>query len=277
MPLRAVHATGASDADSDAGDATVDSLKIKLVSNTGKEVLFSVKKTTKLGKVMRAYCSRLGIPVESVRFLVDGNRINEDMLVEQSGLENNDVVDVVVTMEGGGGGLAENGDENTMKRTKRRRDEDADEETAHLAMIEHLGWAGRSQREQDGGLCFRAAATVELLTDLRAAAKLRKALRGEYDHGYVANFDEELELAREIRARAQFAQSEHHEFSRFQDKLDHADKLHDATMAAANRLAPRTSKPKEPATPVPLPTVAAPQPSRPPSPTFAVPSYMEGR
>ena len=77
-------------------------LRIKLVSNTNKEVLFEVSGTTKLGTVMNAYCNRLKIPVNSVRFLFDGNRINEGLLVSQAGLEQDDIIDVQEEMEGGG-------------------------------------------------------------------------------------------------------------------------------------------------------------------------------
>ena len=77
-------------------------LRIKLVSNTNKEVLFEVSGTTKLGTVMNAYCTRLKIPINSVRFLFDGNRINEGLLVSQAGLEQDDIIDVQEAMEGGG-------------------------------------------------------------------------------------------------------------------------------------------------------------------------------
>ena len=78
-------------------------LRIKLVSNTNKEVLFEVSGKTKLGTVMHAYCNRLKIPINSVRFLFDGNRINEGLLVSQAGLEQDDIIDVQEAMEGGGG------------------------------------------------------------------------------------------------------------------------------------------------------------------------------
>ena len=79
-------------------------IRIKLVSNRGREVLFQVQASTKLGVVMRSYCQRLRLNSNSVRFLFDGNRINEGLLVSQSGLENGDIVDVQESFEGGGGG-----------------------------------------------------------------------------------------------------------------------------------------------------------------------------
>ena len=80
-----------------------NAIRIKLMSNTGKEVQFQVKPTTKLGTIMHAYCQRLKLNIDSVRFLFDGNRMNEGLLVSQAGLEMDDIIDVQEAMEGGGG------------------------------------------------------------------------------------------------------------------------------------------------------------------------------
>tara|TARA_Y100001980_G_C14324844_1_gene144265 strand:- start:131 stop:424 length:294 start_codon:yes stop_codon:yes gene_type:complete len=78
-------------------------LRIRLVNWKGQEVLFQVKPSTKLGTVMRAYCTRLNMRMDATRFIFDGNRLNEGLLVSQSGLEDDDVIDVVEEMVGGGG------------------------------------------------------------------------------------------------------------------------------------------------------------------------------
>lgn len=80
-----------------------NAIRIKLMSNTGKEVQFQVKPATKLGTIMHAYCQRLKLNIDSVRFLFDGNRMNEALLVSQAGLEMDDIIDVQEAMEGGGG------------------------------------------------------------------------------------------------------------------------------------------------------------------------------
>ena len=93
----------------DVGIETSDDdqrLRIKLVSSKGQEVLFQVKPSTKLGTVMRAYCTRLNMRMDATRFIFDGNRLNEGLLVSQSGLEDDDVIDVAEEMVGGGGGGA---------------------------------------------------------------------------------------------------------------------------------------------------------------------------
>ncbi len=81
-------------------------LRVKLVSSKGQEVLFQVKPSTTLGTVMRAYCTRLNLQMDAIRFIFDGNRLNESMLVSQSELEMDDVIDVVEEMVGGGGSSA---------------------------------------------------------------------------------------------------------------------------------------------------------------------------
>ena len=75
--------------------ATQTKLRIKLVSNHGKETLFIVKPSTKLGRVMRAYCTRFNLRMDATRsFIFDGNRLNEGLLVSQSGLKYDDIIDV---------------------------------------------------------------------------------------------------------------------------------------------------------------------------------------
>ena len=78
----------------DVETQTNDELRIKLVSNHGKETLFIVKPSTKLGRVMRAYCTRLNLRMDATRFIFDGNRLNEGLRVSQSGLKYDDIIDV---------------------------------------------------------------------------------------------------------------------------------------------------------------------------------------
>ena len=44
----------------------------------GQETIFKVKRHTKMKKVFAAYASRRGIRVESLRFVLDGDRISPD-------------------------------------------------------------------------------------------------------------------------------------------------------------------------------------------------------
>ena len=105
---------------------------------TGEEVVFKVKKTTKLGKVMtvscsihkrtypgflgtqpsthprQAYAARKGVNAESIRFLYDGTRVQENQTPEELDIEDDDQIDV--SKVGGWAGLVGG----TEKRATRR-------------------------------------------------------------------------------------------------------------------------------------------------------------
>ncbi|KAF5319482.1 hypothetical protein D9619_008759 [Psilocybe cf. subviscida] len=53
-------------------------INIKVVSAAGEEVFFKIKRSTKLSKLQGAYASKVGKDVNSIRFLYDGTRINDD-------------------------------------------------------------------------------------------------------------------------------------------------------------------------------------------------------
>ncbi|KIH91309.1 hypothetical protein SPBR_02101 [Sporothrix brasiliensis 5110] len=54
--------------------APVEHLNIKVTDNNN-EVFFKIKRTTKLEKLMTAFCDRQGKSLSSVRFLFDGQRV----------------------------------------------------------------------------------------------------------------------------------------------------------------------------------------------------------
>lgn len=78
-----------------------EQLSIRVVAADGGAVYFKVKPRTSLKKLMDAYCKRAGVVRESVRFLVDGDRIKEDDTPETLGLENEDSIDAVIAQVGG--------------------------------------------------------------------------------------------------------------------------------------------------------------------------------
>jgi small ubiquitin-related modifier len=59
-----------------------DQLNIKVKDGDGNEVFFKVKKSTRLGKLRKAYAERMGKPENTVRFLYDGTRVNDDDTAE---------------------------------------------------------------------------------------------------------------------------------------------------------------------------------------------------
>merc|ERR1719361_869839 len=77
-------------------------INLKVKSQDGNEVYFKVKHTTKLSKLMNAYCNRVGKELSAVRFLFDGERLQPDATPEQLDMEDEDEIDAMVEQHGGG-------------------------------------------------------------------------------------------------------------------------------------------------------------------------------
>jgi len=78
-----------------------ETINVKVVSSSGDEVFFKIKRSTKLSKLQGAYASKVGKDVGSIRFLYDGTRINEDDTPASLDMEENDTIDVMVEQVGG--------------------------------------------------------------------------------------------------------------------------------------------------------------------------------
>ena len=74
-------------------------LNLKVKAQDGTEVYFKVKKTTKLKKLMDAYCARVGKEAGSIRFLFDGDRIAPESTPHQLGMEDEDEIDAMVEVK----------------------------------------------------------------------------------------------------------------------------------------------------------------------------------
>lgn len=79
-----------------------DVLTIRVKDQTGDEMMFKVKKATKMSKIFEAYASRRGISAASLRFMLDGERIQEEHTPKMLELEDNDQIDVMLQTLGGG-------------------------------------------------------------------------------------------------------------------------------------------------------------------------------
>ena len=64
-------------------------------------VFFKQKHDMKLQKLMRVFCQRQDVAMESVRFLFDGKRIRENQTPNELEMEDGDSIDVVVAQVGG--------------------------------------------------------------------------------------------------------------------------------------------------------------------------------
>ena len=81
------------------GAEGAEKIKIKVKSSTthvqSEDIIhFKVKKTTKLSKLMEAWCQRQGLPFKACRFVFDGDRLKGDETPESLGMEDDDQIDV---------------------------------------------------------------------------------------------------------------------------------------------------------------------------------------
>jgi small ubiquitin-related modifier len=88
-------------ADGAETEAKEDTITLRVREQTGEEMFFKVKKGTKMQKIFSAYADRRGIQVQSLRFMLDGERIQPDNTPKMLELEENDQIDVMLDMVGG--------------------------------------------------------------------------------------------------------------------------------------------------------------------------------
>ena len=74
---------------------------IRVRDQTGDEMFFKVKKTTKMEKILSAYAQRRGVSLQSLRFMLDGTRIKETDTPKMLELDDNDQIDVMLEATGG--------------------------------------------------------------------------------------------------------------------------------------------------------------------------------
>ena len=72
----------------------VEYIKLKVVGQEENEIHYRVKTTTLLGKLKKSYSDRVGVPVDSLKFLFDGRRIHDDETPELLEMEHEDVIEV---------------------------------------------------------------------------------------------------------------------------------------------------------------------------------------
>lgn len=85
----------------DGEETAGDTIQLRVRDQTGDEMFFKVKKTTKMSKIFEAYAGRRGIGVGSLRFMLDGERIQPENTPKMLELEENDQIDVMLETVGG--------------------------------------------------------------------------------------------------------------------------------------------------------------------------------
>ncbi|KAH7818210.1 putative small ubiquitin-related modifier [Monocercomonoides exilis] len=85
----------------EADKTKTEYLNVRVRSATGEEVYFKIKRSTPLKKLMAAYCSRENLIPSSVRFMLDGTRVNPTDTPEKLDMEDGDMIDAEVEQTGG--------------------------------------------------------------------------------------------------------------------------------------------------------------------------------
>ncbi|KEY71618.1 hypothetical protein S40285_06145 [Stachybotrys chlorohalonatus IBT 40285] len=80
--------------------ANSEHLNIKVTDNNN-EVFFKIKRSTKLEKLMTAFCERQGKALSSVRFLFEGSRVQPTDTPDQLEMADGDTLEVHQEQVGG--------------------------------------------------------------------------------------------------------------------------------------------------------------------------------
>lgn len=75
-------------------------LNVKLVDQDGVELYFKIRPSATLQGLMHAFCNRQGVSMGSIRFLFDGNRINQTQTPSQLDMVDGDIIDVMIEQQG---------------------------------------------------------------------------------------------------------------------------------------------------------------------------------
>ena len=76
-------------------------LEIVCKDGNAQKVRFKIKKTTELGRVMKAYAAKQGVDQKVLRFLFDGNPVRAEDTAKTLEMEDGDEIDVFMEQQGG--------------------------------------------------------------------------------------------------------------------------------------------------------------------------------
>mmetsp|Transcript_12812 Transcript_12812/g.24340 ORF Transcript_12812/g.24340 Transcript_12812/m.24340 type:complete len:90 (-) Transcript_12812:193-462(-) len=76
-------------------------ITLRVRDQTGEETFFKIKKTTKMQKVFETYAQRKGVQVGSLRFMLDGERIDPTQTPKMLELDDQDQIDCLLEQVGG--------------------------------------------------------------------------------------------------------------------------------------------------------------------------------
>ncbi|PVU95526.1 hypothetical protein BB561_001768 [Smittium simulii] len=70
-------------------------INLKVVGADNQDIFFKIKRSTRLEKLMQAYCDRTGTAMSSVRFLFDGQRLAPSNTPNELEMEDGDTIDAM--------------------------------------------------------------------------------------------------------------------------------------------------------------------------------------
>jgi hypothetical protein len=99
-------------------------INIKVKDMNEGETFFKIKPTTKLSKVIEAFCQRHAVDRTGVRFLFEGSRIQDDDTPASLEMDDGDMIEAMIEQTGGGGGEVEEEEEEPQRMTIKVRNAD---------------------------------------------------------------------------------------------------------------------------------------------------------
>ncbi len=102
-------AAGIPKASGNIPDEKPGSIEIKVKDQHEGEMFFKIKIKTKLGKVFDAYCERQGLARNTIRFLFEGTRIQNEDTPEMLEMEAGDMIQAMAEQVGGDSDVAASG------------------------------------------------------------------------------------------------------------------------------------------------------------------------
>nr|XP_058913656.1 small ubiquitin-related modifier 1-like [Kogia breviceps] len=82
-----------------------ENTKLKVIRQDSREIHFKVKTMTHHKKLKESYCQRQGVPMNSLRFLFEGQRTADNYTPKELGMEEEDVIEVYQEKTGAFNGL----------------------------------------------------------------------------------------------------------------------------------------------------------------------------
>merc|ERR1719210_2892675 len=82
-------------------DKNNEQLNLKVIGQDGEIVQFKIKRSTPFRKLINAYCDRSRLSASTVRFMFDGNRINDTDTPKSMDMEEDDTIEVFTQQSGG--------------------------------------------------------------------------------------------------------------------------------------------------------------------------------